>query len=165
MASAAVDEKLWTVARPEEVKPNADTKSKVTSKALSRLPEDQKSSYQADVKSQTSKKSIVASSVRRRQEYMSIQYPQRHQTDYPDYGDYSADPTQFMQPEKPPSASLNYTLELIENDPKTFEPLVDIAKLLSDNGVELRALTALKSVAADDLSVDRISHEVKTILA
>ena len=44
---------------------------------------------------------------------------------------------------------MNYVIELIKNDQDSYEPLVEISRLLSNNNVELRQLTNLKNLMID----------------
>jgi hypothetical protein len=39
---------------------------------------------------------------------------------------------------------MNFVIELLENDRDSFEPLVEISRLMSNNNVDLRTLTTLK---------------------
>ena len=44
---------------------------------------------------------------------------------------------------------MNYVIELIKNDYDSFEPLVEISRLFSNNNVELRLLINLKNLMID----------------
>lgn len=58
-----------------------------------------------------------------------------------------AELTRFVRNGKtkiPDQNRMNYVIELLENDRDSFEPLVEISRLMSENDVDLRTLSTLK---------------------
>lgn len=86
-----------------------------------------------------------------------------------------AELTRFVRngkPKMPDQNRMNYVIELLENDRDSFEPLVEISRLLSNNDVDLRALTTLKQQlfnsdngALTAVSIDKFSSELATFLS
>lgn len=58
-----------------------------------------------------------------------------------------AEITRFVRNGKtkiPDQNRMNYVIELLENDRDSFEPLLEISRLMSNNDVDPRTLTTLK---------------------